>query len=275
LTIEIIDTHAHLDMPEFDQDREEVINKAREKGVSTIVTIGINMESNRRAVKLAEQYPFVLAGIGIHPQDSRGIQHDDIAALSELASHPRVVAIGETGLDFFRDHAPHEDQIQALLWQLEVAQKTGLPVIIHCRQAQETILPILEKWAGSFKPAQGKPRGVLHCANVDTRTAEKYIEMGFYFSLGAYIGYPSSRALRETIRVLPLETIMFETDCPFLPPQKLRGKRNEPSYTLATLEVLSEIKQISPEEIAGQTTLNAKRFISKVPDASNPPQDKN
>jgi TatD DNase family protein len=265
LTIEIIDTHAHLDMPEFDLDREEVINRAREKGVTTIVTIGINMESNRRAVKLAEQYPFILAGIGIHPQDSKGIRYEDIQALQDLALHPRVVAIGETGLDFFRDHAPHEDQIQALLWQLEVAQKTDLPVIIHCRQAQEAILPILKKWAGSFALPGGKPRGVLHCCNVDLTTAEKYIEMGFYFSLGAYIGYPSSKALRETIRLLPLENIMIETDCPFLPPQKLRGKRNEPSYTLSTLEVLAETKQLSQEEMARQTTQNAKLFFSKLP----------
>jgi TatD DNase family protein len=265
LDIEIIDTHAHLDMPEFDQDRDEVINRARENGITKIITVGINMESNHRAVKLAEQYPGILAGIGIHPQDSKGIRCEDIQALFDLAANPRVVAIGETGLDFFRDHAPHEDQMQALLWQLDVAKKTGLPVIIHCRQAQEVILPVLGKWADSFEPAQGKPRGVLHCCNVDLETAEKYISMGFFFSLGAYIGYPSSKALRETIRLLPLENIMIETDCPFLPPQKLRGKRNEPSYTLTTLDVLSEIKQISREEIARQTTLNALRLFSKIP----------
>ncbi len=270
MAIEIIDTHAHLDMPEFDQDRDEVINRAWENGVTAIITIGINMESNRRAVKLAEQYPFILAGIGIHPQDSKGIRSEDIRALQDLAAHPRVVAIGETGLDFYRDHSPHEDQIQALVWQLEVAKKAGLPVIIHCRQAQEAILPVLEQWAGSLAAIQRKPIGVLHCCNVDLKTAEKYINMGFFFSLGAYIGYPSSKELRETIRRLPLDTIMIETDCPFLPPQKLRGKRNEPSYTLTTLEVLSEIKQLPREEIARQTTHNACKLFPKLRSVDNP-----
>jgi TatD DNase family protein len=264
LTIEIIDTHAHLDMPEFDQDRDEVITRAGENGVNTIITIGINMESNRRAIKLSEQYSSVLAGIGIHPQDSKGVKYEDIQALSLLARHPRVVAIGETGLDFYRNYSPREDQLQALNWQLEVAKQTGLPVVIHCRQAQEAILPVLESWSNSFDLPEGKPKGVLHCFNVGRETAEKYLKMGFYLSLGAYIGYPSSAELRATITSLPLDRLVIETDCPFLPPQKQRGKRNEPSYTLSTLGVLAEIKQMSPEDIARQTTRNALRLFSKA-----------
>ncbi len=262
--MEIIDTHAHLDMPEFDQDREEVIQRALDNGVSNIVTIGINLESNRRAVALAEIYPFVLAGIGIHPQDSKGIQYRDVELLSELAGHPKVVAIGETGLDFYRSYSPREDQVQALNWQLEVARKAGLPVIIHCRQAQEAILPVLEKWAASFTTDQDKPRGVLHCFNVDRETADKYLKMGFFISLGAYIGYPTSASLRETLKSLPLERMVIETDCPFLPPQTRRGQRNEPSYTLFTLGVLAELKQLPAEEIARRTTLNAYKLFPKM-----------
>lgn len=273
MTIEIIDTHAHLDMPEFDNDREEVIKKALENGVTAIVTIGINMESNRRAVELAEKYPCVLAGIGIHPQESEGIDSQDIQALYELAGHPRVVAIGETGLDFYRNSAPHEDQLRALQWQLEVARKAGLPVVIHCRQARETILPILEKWTGSFASMRQDPPGVIHCFNLDYETAEEYLKMGFYLSLGSYIGYPSSRALRETISHLPLDRLLIETDCPFLPPQKKRGKRNEPSYTLETLAVLSEIQQVPPEETARQTTLNAFKLFPKMSSAGKTAQN--
>jgi TatD DNase family protein len=262
--MEIIDTHAHLDMPEFDQDREETIKRAVDNGIFTMITIGINPKSNLEAVRLAEKYACVYAGIGIHPQDAGEVKREDIDRIYELAGNPRVVGIGETGLDFYRNRAPHEDQLKALSWQLETAREVGLPVIIHCRQAHETILPLLERWSAAFTLPPDRPKGVLHCCNVDLQTAEKYLEMGFFLSLGAYIGYPSSAALRETIKSLPIERIVLETDCPFLPPQKLRGKRNEPSYTLSTLEVLAGTKGMSTGETARQTTANAFRLFPKM-----------
>lgn len=264
MTIEIIDTHAHLDMPEFDQDRDDLIKRALENGITRMITIGINMESNRRAIELAEKYTCIVAGIGIHPQDSKDMKYRDVASIYEMARHPKVVAIGETGLDFYRNYSPHEDQMQALHWQLEIARMTGLPVIIHCRQAQEVILPVLEKWSGSFEAAQKGPKGVLHCFNVDRETAEKYLKMGFFISLGAYIGYPASAPLRETLKTLPLDRMVIETDCPFLPPPKKRGQRNEPFYTLITLGLLAEIRQLPAEEIARQTTANALRLFPKM-----------
>ena len=263
MSIKIVDTHAHLDMPEFSSDRDEVIARATERGVTTIITIGINLESDRRSLNLAETYAGVLAAIGFHPQESKGVEKEDIEKLWEMAKHPRVVAIGEIGLDFYRNNAPREDQLKVLQWQLELAERVGLPIIIHCRQAQEEMLPLLRKWSISYKTPGDEPRGVLHCFNVDLETAERYLEMGFYISLGAYIGYPSSAKLRETIKGIPMDKLVIETDCPFLPPQKYRGKRNEPSYTVITCGVLAEIRQTSLEEIARQTTQNASKVFGR------------
>jgi TatD DNase family protein len=258
----IIDTHAHLDMPEFDSDREEVIARAKDAGVTTIVTIGIDLTSCRKAIQLAEKHSGVWAAVGIHPQETKGVEAKDVDILELLAKSNRVVAIGEIGLDFYRNYSSKEDQIAVLMPQLEIAAKSGLPVIIHCRQAQAEMIPILQNWVNSQRLPEGKPRGVLHCFSGDFETAERYLRMGFYISLGGYIGYPSSAKLRETIQKIPLERIVIETDCPFLPPQKYRGKRNEPCYTLITAGVLAEIKRLTLEEIAQQTTQNAVKLFS-------------
>jgi TatD DNase family protein len=264
LTLNVIDTHAHLDMPEFDQDREAVITRALDAGVTMINTIGVDVASSRKAIELAEKYPGVFATVGIHPQEAEKASKEDIAQLAELARHPRVVAVGEMGLDFYRENSSHESQLRVLQWELDLAKTVGLPVVIHSRQAQETILPILQNWAGSYSLPEGKPRGVLHSFNRDSdiEIARKYLEMGFFISVGAYIGYPSSAQLRETLKDIPLDRLVVETDCPYLPPQKLRGKRNEPSYVLFTLGVLAEVKNMTPEEMAVITTQNAKRLFN-------------
>jgi TatD DNase family protein len=260
--LNIIDSHAHLDMPEFDSDREQVIARANDAGVNKIVTIGIDLKSSLESIILAARYPSVWAAVGVHPQESKGVQKEDIDRLVEMAGHLKVVAIGELGLDFHHEHSPRETQFSVLQWELEVAKRTGLPVIIHCRQAQAEMLPVLKSWSDSYKLPADKPRGVVHCFSGDIQTAEKYLEMGFYISLGAYIGYPSSKKFRETIISLPPDRLMLETDSPFLPPQKFRGQRNEPSYTVITLGVLAEIKQVSIEEVARQTTLNTMKVFN-------------
>jgi TatD DNase family protein len=259
--MEIIDSHAHLDMPEFDVDREQVISRAVSSGISRIITIGIDLPSSIKAIELAEKYPAVLASVGIHPQESRKVRKEDINKLSDMAKHPKVVAIGETGLDFFRNYSPKEDQLIVLQWELEIAKNAKLPVIIHCRQAQSEMVPILKEWSDqSF--LNGRPEGVIHCFSGDADIAEKYMEMGFYISLGAYIGYPSSAGLREVIQNIPMNRLIIETDCPFLPPQLYRGKRNEPAYSLITLGILAELKQVSMEEAALATTANAKKLFN-------------
>jgi TatD DNase family protein len=255
LNTSIIDTHAHLDMPEFDSDRQDVLKRASRSGVMTIVTIGIDLNSSAQAIKLAQTIPGVYATAGIHPQESKGIGLKNISQLEVLAHQPGVVALGEMGLDYHRDYSPKTDQQNVFHWQLELAEKTSLPIIIHCRQAVPDMLEILGKW--SARSALKTPKGIIHCFSGELATAKRYIDMGFYIALGAYIGYPSSTAFREIIREIPLDRLVLETDCPFLPPQSYRGKRNEPAYTQLTLQLLSDIKGLAPEEVARQTTANA------------------
>ncbi len=253
----LIDTHAHLDFAQFEADLDEVISRSHEAGIGLINTIGVDVAASRKAIKLAEKYPSVFASIGIHPQETGKAKKEDIFILEELARHPRVIGIGELGLDFYRNQSPCETQLQVLHWELDMAQKLGLPIIIHCREAQDILLPIVHDWtAGNPLPAD-KARGVLHCFNADLKTAKQYLDMGFYISIGAYIGYPSSKALRDTVKNIPIERLVLETDCPFLPPQKHRGQRNEPSYIAYTASVLADIKQLTMEEIAQQTSKNA------------------
>ena len=255
MEIKIIDTHAHLDMPEFDLDRLDVLQRAAKSGVKTIVTIGIDVNSSRKAIDLAQQHSNIFASIGIHPQESLNVTAEDIAQLEYLSRQPRVVALGEMGLDFHRNPVPRDTQLQVFNQQLELANKIALPIIIHCRQAVPDMLEILGKWS-SASGLQG-PKGIIHCFSGELATARQYIDMGFYIALGAYIGYPSSQSFREVIRDIPLSRLVLETDCPFLPPQLYRGKRNEPSYTALTLQVLADIKMLTLEEAARQTTANA------------------
>lgn len=255
------DSHAHLDMAPFNKDRTEVIARARDAGVSTIITAGIDLESSQRAIRLTENYPEVLATVGLHPHKATRVKKADIANLAEMANHPRVVAIGEIGLDFYRNGAPRETQLQALQWQLELTERLELPVVIHCRQAEEDMLPLLHDWTSSHKPLNGEPRGVIHCFSSNIETAQRYLDMGFFISFGAYIGYPSSRHLRNVIRSIPQDRLVVETDSPFLPPQSHRGKRNEPSYLPLTVGVVAEIRQVSSETVARETARNARHLF--------------
>jgi TatD DNase family protein len=261
LNLNIVDTHAHLDMSQFDNDRDEVINRANNAGVNTIITIGIDLDSSRKAIKLAEQHPGILASIGIHPQESKGVSEENLLHLSELGKNPVVVGVGETGFDFYHNYSPREDQFKALEWQLEMAKSLALPVIIHSRQAQTETLSVLRRWSASYALPDNKPRGVIHCFNGDLKLAREYLDLGFFISIGGYIGYPSSASLRETVKEIPFEKLVLETDCPFLPPQKFRGKRNEPAYTLITTEVMAGLKHISQEDLAAQTSINADKIF--------------
>jgi len=261
MKLSIVDTHAHLDMPHFNKDRMEVITRALDSGVNKIITVGIDLESSQKATELAESHQGVFAAVGFHPHDAAGVKETDIADLADLAGHRKVVAIGEMGLDFYRNRSPREAQLQALKWQLELAMNLDLPVVIHCRQADRDMLPLLRDWTSSHKRPDGKPIGVIHCFNGDIDTAQQYLDMGFFISLGAYIGYPSSFHLRSVIKNLPADRILVETDCPFLSPQIHRGKRNEPAYLPLTVKLLAEIRKVSPEVLAGETTRNAVKLF--------------
>ena len=254
----VVDTHAHLDMDAFNNDRIEAIDRAVDEGVSKIVTVGVDLESSKKAIALSENRPEVLAAVGFHPHEVSNIKKEDIASIAKIAQHPRVVAIGELGLDFYRNYSPREAQLQVMKWQLELAVELSLPVIIHCRQAEEEMLKILRNWT---KRSKGQNRGVIHCFNSDSNTAQQYLDMNLYISFGAYIGYPNAVGMHNVIGSIPLDRLLVETDSPYLPPQSHRGKRNEPEYLPGTIGTLAEIRGASFEEIARETTQNAHRLF--------------
>ncbi len=262
MPLDIIDTHAHLDMPHFDNDREAVVKRAKEAGVNTIISAGIDLDSSHQVVKLTERFSGILAAVGFHPQEAGQMKHEDIKHLAELAKHKNVVAIGEIGLDYYRDTALRETQLQVFRWQLELADTLDLPVVIHCRQAEKDMLAILQNWAAASKSGRSRV-GIIHCFGGDIKTACIYLGLGFYISVGAYIGYPSS-SLNDVIRTIPQDRLLIETDSPYLPPQSHRGKRNEPAYLPMTLAVLARIKGERPETLARQTTENATRIFRRL-----------
>ncbi len=261
MKLSIVDTHAHLDMDSLEKDRAEVIARALESGVSRIITIGIDLESSKKAIKLAEAYAEILAAVGFHPHTAATVKEEDMANLAQIADHPRVVAIGEVGLDFYRNLSSREAQISVLKQQLELAVRLNLPVVIHCRQAEKDMLALLHDWTSYYKEPKGQPRGVIHCFSGDINTARQYLHMGFFISFGAYIGYPSSRHIYNVIRSIPQDRLVVETDCPFLPQQGHRGQRNEPAYLPLTVKLLAEIREVSPEIVARETTQNAHRLF--------------
>jgi len=257
--IRLIDSHAHLDMSRFDADRDEVIQRAAQSGVTRVINVGIDLASSQKTIEMAQRYHAFLAAVGVHPQECTRITEKDVTALSHLARRPQVVAIGEIGLDFYREYAPHEHQIKVLQWQLDLADKVQLPVIIHCRQAEKEMLEVLTDWRA--RHSSTKSAGVIHCFNGTLKLAENYLNLGFYISIGAYIGYPSSKAFREILKYLPMDRLLIETDCPFLPPQSRRGERNEPGYVVETAKELAEINGLSLEVVASHTLDNTKRLF--------------
>ena len=256
--IYMVDTHAHLDMDDFDKDREEVICRALDAGVGTIINMGTDLESSRKAIELAEKHPQILAAVGVEPHEADKMVEANISTLAEMAAHPKVVAIGEIGLDVHRNYSPRPAQLRALKWQLDLAQKLMLPVAIHCRQAEADMVPILKDWTSSYKV---QSPGVIHCFSRDSGDAGQYLDMDFYLALGAYIGYPGMKEMHDIIRDIPEDRLLVETDCPFRPPQIYRGQRNEPSYIPIVVETLAEIRGESPEAIAHKTTQNARNLF--------------
>jgi len=262
--IGVIDTHAHLDMYQFDADRDEVIARAREAGVSRVITIGIDVESSRTAISLAEQYDSIYATVGLHPHNAATASAETWAELRRLARHPRVVAIGETGLDFYRDLSPRDDQRQAFQRQLALAGELGKPIIVHDREAHKDVMNMLRQWVqGGHQPSaiSYQPVGVMHCFSGDLAMAQEVIEMGFYISIPGPVTFTNARRLPELVRTLPLERLVIETDCPYLTPHPHRGKRNEPAYVRLVAEAIAQIRGIPLEQVAHITTANARALF--------------
>lgn len=251
----MVDTHAHLDFAQFDSDREEVIHRAQKAGVGVIINVGCDLQSSQAAVALAEHYPQIYAAVGYHPHQAAELGEGEMAELAQLASHPKVVALGEMGLDFYRSYAPREVQVRSFQAQLDLARHLGLPVIIHSRQAQEETYRFLEQWAREF--ALEHPQGVMHCFSGDLVLAQRYLGLGFLVSLAGPVTYPNAARPVAVAREIPLESIVVETDSPFLPPQSHRGRRNEPAYLGETVAKIATIRGVEPEVVAEATTANA------------------
>jgi len=244
----IIDSHAHLEMQEFDPDREEVIQRATEAGVDFIITVGINLEFSLKAINLAQKYKNIYAAIGVHPHDVANADNSTYDALKELAQKQKVVAYGEIGLDFFRNISPQEKQLEAFGRQLELAQELNLPVIIHDREAHKQSIEIVK--------SSGIRRGVFHCFSGDYEMAKKCMDLGFYISIPGTVTFDKSKTLQDVAGRVPLSNLLLETDCPYLAPVPYRGKRNEPSFIIHPAKKVAEIKKISWEEVAQVTACN-------------------
>ncbi len=257
---ELVDTHTHLDDPRFEGRTEAVLARARAAGVHRVVTIGINLATSRRAVKLAGEYPLdVSAAVGIMPHDADTYQNVK-KEIEELSKEPGVVAWGEIGLDYHRDRAPREVQRDVFLDQLKRSRAVGLPAIIHCREAHADLLECLEE-VKDLPGLKGPPYGVLHCFSGDEREARRAIELGYLIGIGGVVTFQNARSFRELVRGLPLESLVLETDSPYLAPHPHRGKRNEPAYVRLVAERVAELHGTGLEEAARITTATARRLF--------------
>ncbi len=258
----LVDTHAHLDFSKFDADRPAVIERAKAAGVVAIVNVGTDPASSRQAVGLADRYDSIYAAVGMHPHDAKKLDGAALAELRDLARHPKVVAIGEIGLDYYRNLSPPDVQRRALQAQLAWAAKLGKPVVIHDRDAHDEIVEVLTDWSAGLNNSSLAGRlGVLHTFSGDLVMAERALDLGFYISISGPVTYKNARQLLDIVRVLPLERLLVETDCPFLAPHPYRGKRNEPAYVHLVAERIAALRGMPFEELAEATTANAERLF--------------
>ena len=250
----LIDTHAHLDFDDYDQDREEVFNRARKIGVEKIVNIGADLEGSRRAVELAEKYDHVYASVGIHPHEADTVNEESLAEIKALAASPKVKAIGECGLDFYYDNSPREIQKDAFKKQLDLALELQLPVVVHSREAAAETLEILDT-AGDFAE-----KLIFHCYAYGPEEIEEIIRRDYYVAFGGLVTFNSAQPIRDALKKMPLDRILLETDAPYLTPAPHRGKRNEPAYLEHIVKKAAAVRGISAEKMGEITTENAERI---------------
>ncbi len=258
----IVDSHAHLDFEPFDADRETVILRARAVGVVAVVNVGTDLESSRDSVALAEKYDFIYAAVGIHPHDAKTLTPAVREELRALARHPKVVAVGEIGLDYYRDLSPRPVQRQAFADLLTLAAELDLPVIIHCRDAWGDTLAILRDWRGT---------GVMHSYSGGPEHLEEVLAMGFSIGLSGPVTYAQAPRLQAVAAAVPLDRLLVETDCPYLTPEPYRGRRNEPAYVWYVAGAVARVRGVTAEGIARATTENAARFFRLTAEAGSLP----
>lgn len=248
----LVDTHAHLDFPELERDLDSVLDRASRAGVREIVTIGIDLESSRKAVKLAGLHDRIYATVGIHPHGARRIDDATLDSLRSLAGGDKVVAIGEIGLDYYRDRQPRPVQQECFRQQVELACELGLTAVFHVRDAHEDFLRLVEPYAQKLR------RGVLHCFSGDWKVAEAALALGFHLSIPGTVTYPKAEVQHEVVRRCPIDSLLIETDAPFLAPVPFRGKDNEPAYVLYTAQKIAQLRGCTLDDVARHTTMNAR-----------------
>lgn len=251
----LTDTHIHLHFPQYDADRDAVIRCAIEGGVRYFVNVGTDLEDSRKALAVAETYPEVYAAIGYHPHETQHAREADLAALEKLLSHPKVVALGEVGLDYFHEHSPRDVQKQLLATFLGWYERSGKPLMIHCRDAYDDLLAILKDHS------RAPYRGTLHCYSSDAATMQKFVDLGFHISFGGALTYKKNDRLREACALCPKDRLLLETDAPYLAPQSRRGERNEPLYVVETAACAAKLHGMSVETLADLTTTNARKLF--------------
>ena len=251
----LIDSHAHLDDPRFDADREQVFERAWTAGIRTILTIGNGRGPDDMAcgIPIAEQKEWIVTTVGIHPHDAVKAEDHHFGRMRELAAHPKVVAIGEAGLDYYYDHSPRDIQLQVFRRQAELAREMDLPLVVHTRDADEDTERILRE----VRPG----RGVIHCFTSEERLANVALELGFYISFSGIVTFPRSDTLRRVAREVPDDRVLIETDCPYLAPVPHRGQRNEPGFLVETLGVLAQERGVAIEVVSDQTAGNFRKLF--------------
>ncbi len=248
----LFDTHAHLNDPAFDEDRDAILMGLRDKGVEFVMNVGCCLESSRDCIAMAEKYPFVYASVGSHPDSADEVNDAVLEQYRQMAQHPKVKAIGEIGADYYYETIPREIQLQAFRAQMELARELNMPVIVHERNAHDDGMRIVKE----FKDVTG----VFHCYSGSAEMARQLVNMGWYIGFTGVLTFKNARKAVETAEAIPLERIVLETDCPFMAPEPFRGKRNDPGYLFRMAERLAEIRGISVEEVRRLTTENAKQL---------------
>ena len=249
----IFETHAHYDDEQFDTDRDELLRSMEEGGVGTIVNVSATYESCENVVKLAEKYPFLYAAVGVHPDEVGALNEVTFARMKELFSNPKVVAVGEIGLDYYWDNESHDLQKEWFVRQLALARELHLQVLIHSRDAAADTMEIMKAYGQGLD-------GVIHCFSYSKEMAREYVKMGYYIGVGGVVTFKNAKKMKEVVEEVPLESILLETDCPYLAPEPNRGKRNSSLNLVYVAQKIAQIKGVTYEEVVAQTEENARKM---------------
>jgi len=252
----LIDSHAHYEHKRYEQDRALLLNSMQKNGVELIINVGCCISSSHESIKLAESYSHIYATVGVHPHEAKTLTHKGLETIMQLCTHPKVVALGEIGLDFFHNFSPQDVQQHWFRQQLQLAHEINIPVVIHSRDANDEVFDIIKK-----SPVR---KGVIHSFSGNDELARKYVEMGFHIGISGVVTFDKTSTLQNVVADIPLEKILLETDAPYLTPVPFRGKRNESQYLIHVAHTIAKIKGISSETVCCQTNENVKQLFEKI-----------